>query len=765
MIRIMAIFKHVFLLMLCGIAMNLYAQDAVILGAKKAFNEKKYPKVVKMAEAAIKKDKNAAEWYYLKASAEFMMSKMAKYQGGKINYAKESVKSAVKGREKDKDGQYLEEYREYFEAIVDYNNKEAIANYGQKRYSGAVQLYKKSYDLTGDTMALGMMGVCYWLDHHVAEALPVLKQVTAWNYDAFMEGNGDGTYLREPFEILSNFYLEKNYFDTAKRYTEMGLQLFPMNRVLLTNEKKMMRSQLIGLSRRGAINTKYRDIIKSALKFFPGDTFFLVQQNYYYLTKLMQATQGKPYDSADAFTNEFYNTKKDLIKSGVTNPVDEFLIADYNKFLFQCMDYFLRTNTDRTAPYFFRTWYAKEYKFAEFDEKLSESLLKNPPETISHRLISMLFSDVLEDYPWNKNIKKYRLDYFNRWMKLKIHRGELEGMLAMNDALIKDFPLDKTLKTALQTVLTRNLDSSIAYGEMYDAWTYYNRMRADFPALNVSEMQKRLAMADFNERYAGTRIYYNTVQGKKVANTGWDGKSSDCNVGYMPDSTLYSVVNRLNYFRQNAGVVLPMDLSREKSRKCQEAAVMFAPKGIFTREPSEATHTCFTKGAKEAAQIGQCILESNPAQSVTIFMDDSKSDEIVNRRAILNPEATEAGVGSAENNSVFWLLDMAGAEDSVWYQNHFVAWPAPGYSPKMLLFKKWSFSIAADLKDAKVTIKNKSSQEVAATVNEYPISGMLLRTLVIVPDINPKNAVAGDYYDVTVELKDKKKYTYRVTLF
>ncbi len=765
MTHCIAIFRKTLCLFVFFTAYTLSAQDAALLGAKKAFNQKKYSTVVKMGESALKKDKNAVEWYYLKASAEYMMSKNPNNVGGKINYFKEAVKDAVRGREKDKEGQFFAEYEEYFNAIVDLNNKEAISNYGQKRYSKAVQLYKMSFDLTGDTMALGMMGVCYWLDHHIAEALPILKQVTAWNYDAFSDGSGDGTYIREPFELLSNFYLEKNYFDTAKRYTEMGLQIFPMNRILLANEKKMIKSQLIGLSRIGALNNKYKEVIKSGLKFFPGDTYFLVQQNYYYLTKLMRATQAKPYDSADAFTNEFYAEKKAIIASGVVNGDDEFLIKDNTKFIFQCLDYFLRTNTQRTAPYFFRLWYSKEYKFAEFDEKLSEKLLKNPPDNISHRLISMLYSDVLEDYPWNKIIKKGRLDYFNARLKKTVKKGELPGLLAMNDAVIKDFPLDKTLKPALQVVLGKCLDSSISSLDMYDAWHYYYRLKMDFPALNIDAYQKRLAITDFEERYAKTRVYSTTVKSKKVANTGWDGNSLDCKFGYMPDSTQYSVINRLNYYRQNAGVVIPLNLSREKSRKCQEAAVMFMPKGIFTREPAEATHTCYTKGAAEAAKIGQCILENNPALCATIFMDDNKSDEIINRRTILNPEAKDAGFGSAENNSVFWMLDLSGAQDSVYYQTHFVAWPAPGYSPKMLLFKKWSFSIAADLKDAVVTIKNKAAEEIALSYAEYPVNGMLLHTLVLYPEINPKTAIAGDFYDVTVALKDKKKYTYRVTLF
>lgn len=757
--------KFSVLVLVLGISAQLLAQDPAMNSAKKAFNGKQYPKVVKMAESALKKDKTQAEWYYLKAAAEYVMSHMSKYQGGSVNYFKEAVKDAVKGREKDPEGNLVGEYLEYFEKIVDENNKEAMANYNRKSYAKAVQGYKNSYDLTGDTTALAWLGMSYYMDHKLPEALPLLKEVTVMNYYAYLDGSGEGTYVREPFEVLSNFYLDKNQADTSRYYTEMGLKVFPMNRVLLANEKSMLKGQLIGLARMGAINSKYKEVVNSGLKFFPADTFFRIQQNYYYLTKLMQATQAKPYDSADALTDEFYKGKKSAIDAGIVNGADEFLIKDYNKFNFQLLDYFLRTNTDRTAPFFFRKWYAMQFKYAEFDEKLSESLLKSPPDSVSHRLISMLFNDVLEDYPWNKKIKQYRLDYFNKWVKKKVHRGELESLIAMNDALIKDFPLDKTLKPTLQNLLVRQTDSSIRHRELYDAWAGYYRIKADFPAYNTDALQKNLAMTDFQERYSATRVYYKTVAGKKIANTGWDGNSKDCNSGHMPDSTLYNVINRINYYRQNAGIVLPMDLNRQKSRKCQEAATMYAPKGIFTREPTEATHTCYTKGAAEAAQVAQCILESNPAQCVTIFMNDNKSEELINRRAILNPEGLEAGFGSAENCSVFWLLDLSGAPDSAWYQTHFVAWPPPGYSPKMLLFNKWSFSIADDLTDAKVTMKNKAGEDVSVVVTQFPIAGMLLNTLVMSPYINPKLIAADEVFEVTVELKNKKKYSYKVMLF
>jgi hypothetical protein len=133
--------------------------------------------------------------------------------------------------------------------------------------------------------------------------------------------------------------------------------------------------------------------------------------------------------------------------------------------------------------------------------------------------------------------------------------------------------------------------------------------------------------------------------------------------------------------------------------------------------------------------------------------------------SILNPEALDMGFGSAENNSVFWLLDISGAPDSVYYQTHYVAWPPAGYSPSMLFFKKWNFAMAADLTGSMITIKDKNNNDIVFGATVKSIPGMLLNNLVIDTDLDPKRVKPGDFYDVTVVMKNNKTYKYRITLF
>lgn len=757
--------KKTFLLMLLAAAVSMaMAQDKNLDKAKKMLQDKQWAKARSAAEKALAKDKNNTEWWYLKASAEYEMSRMEKYRGGKVNYFREAVKSAVKARQKDETGAFYDDYASWMKEITVLNNKEAMASYAQASYARAIQMYRNSFLLTGDTIAYGMLGLSYIRDRQEREGIKILKTVAVWNYGAYSTSTCPGTYMREPFEVLSQYYIDKGYPDSARTYTEMGLTVYPLNNVLKANVRSLLEFDLDEAAAQG-YNANYIEVVNRALSYFPADTQFLYAQNYYYLQRLGNLTRSKPWDEADLLLGEFYNMKKQAVAAGVVNATDIFLIKDSAAFMFQLLDYFLRRNNQKAIAFCFKKWYPVQTRIPAVTEATMESLLKSPPDNISKRLIAILFADAREDYPKNKKITQYRSDYFNKWVSKPARQAELFLQLDMCDALILDFPADKKLPAHKLRLLQACTDSSIADGNMYTSWRYYQRLAAEFPgAPGLDKTLKRLSERDFQERYAGTRIQYMTVKGVKTANTGWNGNSLVCDAGSLPDSTLYKVIDRINYFRQNAGVRTPMSLSLDRVKKCQEAASMFAPKGIFSREPTPETHECYTVGAHEAAANAQCILEPNPAQCVTIFMDDKKSDEMINRRAILNPGSQYAGFGSAENNSVFWLLDLAPSTDSAWYKTHFVAWPGR-YAPRMLTMQKWTFSMDASLREADIKVTDETGADVPVNKSWQPADQMNLETLIFKPSADLSKKAAGTTWTVKVTLKNKKAYTYQVSTF
>ncbi|MEK0420629.1 MAG: hypothetical protein RLZZ161_480 [Bacteroidota bacterium] len=755
--------KNLLLLLILTSTAFLKAQDKVLTKARTALQNKQWSRAQSIAESVVKDDKTAVEYWYIKASAEYEMSQMDKYRGGKVNYFKESAKSAVKARTKDVNGRYYETYAKWMKNITEQNNKEAMAAYAQNSYARAIQLYKNSYMLTGDTIAYGMLGLSYTKDRQEREGIKILKTVANWNFGAYSAQNCKGTYMREPYELLSNYYLSKGFYDSALNYTEMGLQVYSSNIILKNNIRTIVNNDIAIAAKQG-YNSAYIEVINRALSYFPSDTAYLIYQNNYYLSKLGTLTKNKPWDEAGSMLTQFYRMKKEAVANGVVNPADVFLIKDSTAFLYQCLDYFLRRNQPGSIAFHFKKWYASQKGIPAVDEPIMESLLKSPPQTISRKLISVLFADAREDYPKNKNISQYRLNFFNTWSSNPVKAAETFLQLEMCEALVIDFPKDKTLPVTRMNLLFKCADTAVKEENMYSAWRYLNRLEALNPeAAAFDKLYKRLAEKDFIVRYSQTRIAYQTKNGVKRAATGWDGNSNLCKAGSLPDTTLYKVIDRLNYFRQNAGVKQPMVLSMDKVKKCQEAAVMFAPIGIFSREPKPETHQCFSRNAAEAAANAQAILESNPAQCVTIFMDDRKSDEMINRRSILNPGSQYAGFGSAENNSVFWLLDLAPTADSSWYKNHFIAWPNR-YCPKMLFMDKWTFSMDAALQGADVKIFDENNTEVPTNVIYQPAGQLNHPMLSFRPAADLGDKKPGTRWQVKITLKNKKTFQYSVTV-
>ncbi|MFM7764684.1 MAG: hypothetical protein ACKO6I_03400, partial [Sphingomonadales bacterium] len=415
--------KYILLLITLLFSTLLKSQDKNLIKAKTALQNKQWARAQSVAESVVEDDKTAVEFWYIKASAEYEMSQMDKYRGGKVNYFKECGKSAVKARTKDVNGKYYEPYAKWMKAITQQNNKEAMAAFAQNSYAKAIQLYKNSYLLTGDTIAYGMLGLSYTKDRQERDGLKILKTVANWNFGAWSAQTCPGTFMREPFEILSNYYLGKGFFDSALSYTEMGLQVYSSNIILKNNIRTLINKDLSTAAKQG-YNTAYLEVINRALNYFPADTTYLLTQNNYYLSKLGTLTRSKPWDEAGNMLWQFYLMKKEAVVKGVVNSADVFLIKDSTAFLYQCLDYFLRRNQPGSIAFHFKKWYAAQKGIAKVDEPIMESLLKTPPNTISRKLISILFADAREDYPKNKNISQYRLNFFNTWTAKPVKAAE-----------------------------------------------------------------------------------------------------------------------------------------------------------------------------------------------------------------------------------------------------------------------------------------------------------------------------------------------------
>ncbi|MFM1792379.1 MAG: hypothetical protein RLZZ252_733 [Bacteroidota bacterium] len=764
---------------------DLQAQSKYVMRAREAYQAKKWSAAQKIAAKGLEKQRDDYELYYIKAIAEFQMSEMSKYSKGDVNYAKDAVKSAVKARKYDDKNIFYATYVEAMKPIVLYNNQQALANYAQKKYSQAVQMYRNSYDLTGDTVAFGMMGYSQYLKGDEADAVRTMRTVAQWNFGANSKGLHPQSYVRESFEVLTDYYLKKQQGDSAIYYCEMGLEVFSKNIKLLAWEKQMISTALSKTKEKTGLSSIYNNLLEKGLYYFPSDSFFLHQQNAYFLNRIGRACYEKNFADAEIFHLDFYSRKQDLISRKSVNKSDPFLLVDSIGFAARGLEYFLGKNDPTATLFYFKKWYCQYYKIPVFGEKQLESILSTPPQQLSRRLVGMLMDEAISKYPKNKLFRQHRLNIYNDWTKKPIPYYEWERILRFSDSVIKDFPKNALLKQDRTKLYGRAVDSCVKSGKMELAWKIYYQWQDKGISLpkDLVSYQEKIAMADFELRFKGSKISAIPVKGsktKKIVATGWTGNVKDCEAGTLPDSTLIKVANRLNYFRQNSGALLALSVDPFKVKGCLEASLVYSNKGVFTQTLKPETHACYTDLAAMTAELGMAVMEPNPAQSATALMADKGSTGMLTRRMIIHPAFNDFGVGCTENNSVFWIADNEKPViDSGYWKTHSLSWPAAGASPAMLVFDVWSYSSLQDFSGATVTLKSEKLGVLPVEVN--PITGsdiglpMLTWKLIESPEIAQKMSkdkngrdvlfTPGDKITVSIVLKSKKAISYTVKTF
>lgn len=758
-----------FALFILSIAFS-QAQSVSLLKAEKAFESKKYEKCIKICDKGVQKDKSNVELYFVKTKALYELSLITPQSDGETNYAKESIKAAVKAKNKDKEHDFTLKYKELFAKIAKQNNQIAFEVFNQEKYVKALPYFTKSYELTYDTVAYGMMGICYWYTKNEKEALKIMQKVAQWNFDANEDKVHQSTYIVQAFEILASYFNKRNQEDSSLRFTEMGLTIFPQNRSLLQCEKRLIHSKVNYIIGNYGLNSEANLWIERGLFFLKDDTFLLQNQNTFYLTKIGYNCEKRDFLEAAKYHSAFYRAKLETIGKKVKNSFDDFLIADSMQFSAKCLSYFLSRNAEKSIVYFFYNWYPQVFKTPQITEQGLESILNNPPAYVSKRLILALMNHAGRTYPKNKNFKTYRLNTFNNWKNQQIYPVEWQGVFATADSVIHDFPKNIALKGEKEKLIVRAIDSFFHYKQTDICWGYLRKLKDEYPSNTIlPKINLALSKLDFEVRYKGSKIANRkTVSNTLVPETGWNGFSKRCDYGEIPDTTLIKLENRINYFRQNAGVRDILKIDKERSEKCQQASVMFSPIGVFSREPGPETHHCYTKGAGEASMFGQMVKDPNPAIALTVLMSDEKSEELYNRQFVLAPNSRKMGIGASENNTVVWISTPTDQmQDTGFYTKHFIAWP-PAYCPKMLLFDKWSFSMYGDLTKAKVSVIATSRGNIGCTTKVEKAPMMPFSTLIITPFISEqfKNSIQeGETFTITVELSPKKKFTYTSTIW
>ncbi len=767
---------------------NLFSQSLSVVESKAAIEAKRYNKALKKIEKGLEKDKKLVELNYLKAWAEFELALENKDSKEQQRAMRGVLRSLEKAEQKDDQKEFRKEYQWLYKRFTDEYKKEGIEQHYRMQYTKALPYLETAWELSKDTGALALIGLCHYGNKNTRKGLQIMQQTAGMMYgtwDAIVFKNkavqnqapflakNYSAFNLEVFQVLGKHYEENKEEDSALIYLEMGLDIYPLDFKLTRNVVSVINTKVRRLEREVGMNTTIKKWVDLGLDYEPNNTYFLSRQNEYYLSRLGYVLKRNDSIEAIKFDSAFWNDKQALLKRGARNSEDIFLISDSTQFQSNVLQYFMSIDNHPALVYYFHKWYPLQFKTPRLNEAGLLSVLGNPPPFVSQRLLYAVANDAVKRYPKNTALKQTRYNLYKKWLNTAIGPNSWNYLFAWNGMMFSDFPKKKFEFVQDQQVLyERGIDSFLTYGDLNTAWKFMHLLQENFSKnVRLDSFRKRLAKKDFEIRYQQSRIYTQKRGSTQIAGTGWNGLSKRCTPGSMPDSTQEKITNRINYFRQQAGIKKAIGINELRRKKCQEASVMYAPVGVFTRVPTPETHICYSQNAAEAAAYSQVIKDPNPAIAVTVLTSDLKSEELFNRQYILAQNANGIGFGSSENNSVFWMLepnDILNAEDSAYYSNHFVSWPPAGYCPRMFFFKKWSISGNLNFEGASVTIESKSigSLPCKTKVDKAPM--LPYATLVFEPEISAKfyeSLKDNEVITVTISKKGKKIHTYQTILF
>ena len=235
--------------------------------------------------------------------------------------------------------------------------------------------------------------------------------------------------------------------------------------------------------------------------------------------------------------------------------------------------------------------------------------------------------------------------------------------------------------------------------------------------------------------------------GRTEPDMGFTGNVGACNAGTTSQAYRDSVLQRVNWYRQMAGMGTVTENPAFSSDN-QQSALMMAAEGSLSHAPG-AGWECYSAEGAAAAGKSNLALGLSGIEAIDAYMQDfgAGNTKVGHRRTILYPQVQEMGTGDVPFGSGSWASNTLYVFDShLWdarpdvrEDRDFVAWPPAGYVPAETVWGRWSFSLArADFSAASVSVVGPDGP-VQVEVLERIQSGGL-----IAPEASIVFAVDGD---------------------
>ena len=193
---------------------------------------------------------------------------------------------------------------------------------------------------------------------------------------------------------------------------------------------------------------------------------------------------------------------------------------------------------------------------------------------------------------------------------------------------------------------------------------------------------------------------------------GYTGDVDNCVAGTTSQQFRDSVFQRLNWYRQLAGLGTVEEDTHSSAGAQQAALIMLANDELSHSPPRH--WSCYSSTGRDYAASNLGLGVAGLA-GIDGYMQDpgDQNTAVGHRRWILYPQTLEMGTGNVRRGgreaNALWPRDAntSSSRPGVRERRGFVAWPPSGFVPPQTVWGRWSFSLAgADLSTASVAMSD-----------------------------------------------------------
>ena len=650
--------------------------------------DQNYMRLLKVASDAteVKELKKMPEVYYYLSQSYVNLAQDERYLQKNPDAIKKAVSFMLKGIKKDNGKEVLNSKFEVVrDMVVENNDREAFKQYNTNKYAKAAKMYGQSYQI--DTTRKGsyfLQAKSYLGASENSSAEIIYKDLIK----RYREDHANGIEVKDIEVDPLVYFIDK--FWKASKY-DSAIALITEGRELHGNDAKLnfyLRKITTDIIKDMPPSKLMLDYVQEVLFYVPTAEEFLQKENSIYIYLIKNSITNNHWSQSDTMINQFVREKiqKNKLEQLIRiKDTDIFIEKKTENVLWKLAEYFEHYSHYNSASYVLEKYISYTTEGDQPSDTLSrwQVISDYTYQTKSLPFACFILQEAILNYPLNEELLTLRSRVI---AEKEVVRTSVDEQGALYRLVKDEFEYNPSTEVLdkLEQINSKYLGLLVSENRFSSARQVMSELIGYFPDKDHSEQLQLIAREDFYQNYFNTKTKGKDINGKDITPFVWNGRVGECNQGTIDSEIQNKVVDRINYFRRNAGV--PEVLFDEATNEyCQKAAMMMTANNALSHEPSK-TWRCWSSEGAYAAKHSLLIKEANTSMAVTYIMDD-KNPSAGNRRWLLYPNGRVYGHGSTNDYAVIWALDDSGSADTAEYMSKPISWPPKGYLPQLTLME------------------------------------------------------------------------------